>query len=227
MKKTPPDIYPRNKCTKFQPIPTIFGPSTPPQSFWGHTDRQTLSDSSSTEVENCKKLLHNYDLLCDILNRHTELKEKFSLVFETVAKPQNLIFAKRFLTPDEIETVTKFAERFCAVYPVHFDKNIKPKMHFLSFDIPRFLKTHKTIGLLSEEEGESLHAAINMENRVLACMKQDSKRLLLSLRRHAIRSECDKTLLARKSRICKSCKSQNERSYFKNGLCGKCGTKQG
>jgi len=33
MKKTPPDIHPRNKCTKFQPNSTIFGLSRLPQSF--------------------------------------------------------------------------------------------------------------------------------------------------------------------------------------------------
>jgi len=46
MKKIPPDIHPRNKCTKFQP--------GLPQSFM-YTDRHLL-DSSSTEVENIFRL---------------------------------------------------------------------------------------------------------------------------------------------------------------------------
>ena len=33
MKKTPPGIYPRNKCTKFQPNRTIFEACSLPQSF--------------------------------------------------------------------------------------------------------------------------------------------------------------------------------------------------
>ena len=58
MKKTPPDIYPRNNCAKFQPKRTIFEVSSTPQSFGTYTQTdthihtQTLSDSSSTEVEN-------------------------------------------------------------------------------------------------------------------------------------------------------------------------------
>jgi len=48
-KKTAPGLYLRNKCTKFQPNPTILGLCRLPQSF--RTDRQTLPDSSSTEVE--------------------------------------------------------------------------------------------------------------------------------------------------------------------------------
>ena len=70
MNKSPPGIYPRNKCAKFQPNPSIFEVSRLPQSFWDihttdrqtdrhidrQTDRQTFSDSSSTEVENIKQL---------------------------------------------------------------------------------------------------------------------------------------------------------------------------
>ena len=50
MKKTPPDIHPRNKCAKFQPNSTIFEASSTDR----QTDKQTLSDSSSTEVENSR-----------------------------------------------------------------------------------------------------------------------------------------------------------------------------
>ena len=46
MKKTPPDIHPRNKCTKFQPNWTIFKVSRLPQSFRTdiHTYRHTYID---------------------------------------------------------------------------------------------------------------------------------------------------------------------------------------
>jgi len=48
-KNTPPDIHPRNKCTKFQPF---LGSLGYPKVLCAHTNTQTLSDSSSTEVEN-------------------------------------------------------------------------------------------------------------------------------------------------------------------------------
>ena len=41
MKKTPPGICPKSKCTKFQPDTTIYGVSSLPQSFCAQTDRQT------------------------------------------------------------------------------------------------------------------------------------------------------------------------------------------
>ena len=35
------------------------------------------------------------------------------------------------------------------------------KIHELVFDIPCFVEEHETVGLFSEEEGESLHHEIN------------------------------------------------------------------
>ena len=57
MRKTHPDIHPRNKCAKFQPNPTIFESPGYPKVFGTRTqtDRQTFSDFSSTEVENKKR----------------------------------------------------------------------------------------------------------------------------------------------------------------------------
>ena len=49
MKKTPPGIHTRKKCAKFQPNRTIKSPACP--KVFGQTCIQTLSDSSSTEVE--------------------------------------------------------------------------------------------------------------------------------------------------------------------------------
>ena len=73
-------------------------------------------------------------------------------------------------------------------------------MHFYSFDVPEFIKKHRTLGLLSEEEGESLHAAFNMENRQLVSVRQGGQRMYLSLKRHTLRSQCDKSLLKKPKR---------------------------
>ena len=110
-------------------------------------------------------------MLCDVLDDGPE-KTKLKKIFEIFSAPRDLLFAKRFLNEDEISYACKKCEEFCEEYPLLFPgKTIKPKMHFYSFDVPRFLKKHKTLGLLSEEEGESSHSAINMENRVLACVR--------------------------------------------------------
>ena len=47
MKKTPPDIHPRNKCAKFQPNRTIFEVSRLPQSFGTYTQTDTHTDTHS------------------------------------------------------------------------------------------------------------------------------------------------------------------------------------
>ena len=68
-------------------------------------------------------------------------------------------------------------------------------MHEYIYTVPRFVMNHKTLGLLSEEEGESLHAALNMEFRNLMSVKESEFKLYLGLRRHALRSMSDKKLI--------------------------------
>ena len=47
------------------------------------------------------------------------------------------------------------------------------KIHELVFDIPCFVEEHETVGLFSEEEGESLHHEINFESVQLSCVRSD------------------------------------------------------
>ena len=61
---------------------------------------------------------------------------------------------------------------------------------------------YNSIKLLSEEEGESLHNAFNMENRLLLSVKSKGESMKLSVKRHCIRSQSDKELLAPKRRLC-------------------------
>ena len=40
----------------------------------------------------------------------------------------------------------------CPIFPVYFpDVPLTRKIHELAFDVPRFVKEHKTVGLFSEE----------------------------------------------------------------------------
>ena len=51
------------------------------------------------------------------------------------------------------------------------------KIHELIFNIPRFVKNKlKTIGMLSEQDGESKHAAVKAE-RSLACVCNHAERI--------------------------------------------------
>jgi len=94
----------------------------------------------------CKIILHNYNLICNVLNDHPSFKEIFLKIFKLFAAPRDLLFAKRFLTEEEINDVCRDCHEFCNIYTVLFkNKTIKPKMHFYSFDVPRFLKHLKQL----------------------------------------------------------------------------------
>lgn len=163
---------------------------------------------------------------CCVLDGYPVEKVKFKEIFKLFSEPRNLLFAKRFLSDKEIENIIFMCEEFCKKYPVLFpDKNIKAKMHFYSLDVPNFIKTHKTLGLLSEEEGESLHAAFNMENRQLYSVRNGGHRMFLGLKRHTLRSKCDKDLLSPPKRLCKCSdhgRSAQKRTFLVNGSCENC-----
>ena len=97
---------------------------------------------------------------------------------------------------------------------------LKPKMHLYSYDVPNFIKRHKTLEFLSEEEGESLHNTFNMENRILASVQKPGERMHLGLKRHALRAQCDKSLIAPKKRLClcsENGKDNKNRVFLKEG----------
>ena len=74
-----------------------------------------------------------------------------------------LISAERFLTEDEILSVEELCMGF-GKFTIHFpNETVTRVMHELIFDIPCFLAEHRTLGYLSEEEGESLHCSINKQ----------------------------------------------------------------
>ena len=67
------------------------------------------------------------------------------------------------------------------------------------------MSKHKTIGMLSEQEGESKHAAINAELRSLACVRYHAERIRLVVEREELRSDMNKDLLKPKARMCSVC----------------------
>ena len=89
-----------------------------------------------------------------------------------------------------------------------------------------FLILLKGMRFLSEEEGESLHNAFNMENRQLVSVRNESERIHLSMKRHALRSQCNKSLILASKRLCK-CSAQglkSNRIFLKDGqtMCPEC-----
>ena len=100
-------------------------------------------------------------------------------------------------------------------------RNITPNIHELVFNIPLFVQKHKTIGMLSEQEGESKHASINAEIQPLANVRNASGRICSVLEREGLRSMMDKKLLLPENRICSLCKEGSIRSFLRAGIDGK------
>ena len=76
-------------------------------------------------------------------------------------------------------------------------------IHELALDVSRFVKEHKTVGLFSEEEGESIHHAINLEGAQLAGVRQKDLQLRFLIERHETRTQADGSLLVQRPRKCR------------------------
>ena len=96
-------------------------------------------------------------------------------------------------------------------------------MHELIFDVPRFAKNHATLGLLSEEEGESLHNSVNQELRQLHGVRDEKQKLRLLLTRQELWGKADRKLQQAKVRKCVKCSTPKQRVFYREGKCYVCG----
>ena len=158
----------------------------------------------------CVIVLNRYHVLTDIIADNEEMCSKFNVVFSIYSNAMKLIMARRFPNDEEIDDLCQQCKLFGEVFPTHFpQRNITRKIHELVFNLPRFVRVHKTIGLLSEQEGESKHAAVNAELRSLASMRNHADRLHLVLKRKELRSYMNKGLLKPKTRLCINCSNDH------------------
>ena len=93
--------------------------------------------------------------------------------------------------------------------------------------VPSFVRKYRTVGMLSEQEGESKHSAMNAELRPLANVRNASERIRLLLEREELRSSMDKNLIRPEGRMCLKCKESNQRTSLRaafdgNRYCPKC-----
>ena len=126
---------------------------------------------------------------------------------------------KGYLSLEEIDTLVfscyEFGAKFQAYIP---DVSLNPKIHELAFDVPHFVKEHKAVGLFNEEEGESIHHAINLEGAQLVGVQQKKSWLRLLIQQHETRSQVDQSLLAMRPKKCRECVGQ-EWAFLKNNTC--------
>ena len=175
----------------------------------------------------CKLILKNHELVCSVLSTSPDLHTKFVDIFSIFAEVQPLLFRKNYLTVVEIARVKYLCNLFGERYPVCFpDETITRKMHELIFDVPRFLENHNTVGLYSEEEGESIHNAINQELRQLCCVRNNAQKLKLLLRRQELRGRADRSLLVPVRRLCQRCLVGGVSTFLRQGKCNICDLEQ-
>ena len=114
-----------------------------------------------------KNDVSNFSKLCSVL-LDENLKKKFVDLFDLYSVARNLMARKGYLNSEKIDTLTFSCYGFGSKFSVYFpDVPLTRKIHELTFDVPGFAKEHKTVGLFSEEEGESIHPAIDLEDAQL------------------------------------------------------------
>ena len=157
---------------------------------------------SGTFVGNhCVSVLQHYSKICDFI-QGSELKDKLNELFHLFSRIQPLMSANRFLSDEEVSSLCDLCETFGELYPVYLDDSIPRKVHELICTVPRFVRKHRTLGLLGEQSSESLHAAVNMEMRQLASVKNKSEKLRLTFVRQELRAAADKTMIQSVKRLC-------------------------
>ncbi|XP_065657042.1 uncharacterized protein LOC136082278 [Hydra vulgaris] len=190
-------------------------------------------------LNNSQELLNQIDQLTSENKTNMEQIEKFKIqVFKLEVEITDLNFKNRALNTycnslsSQLETmsirlitelhqyINLFAIEFHACFP---NESITRKMHELIFNVPLFVKFHKTIGLLSEEEGECLHNSVNKELRQLHSVKNQEQKLHLVLKRFELHSKADRKLQASKVRKCVVCSERGKNSFYRQGLCLVCG----
>lgn len=110
-----------------------------------------------------------------------EERRKLKTLLTILGDIQNY-FASQFLIEDEIVKLTRYCKEFATklkeFYP---NQSVTPKMHFLVTHVPQFARRHKTLGLLSEQSLESLHAKVNGIERQFSGIRDVERRMKLMM----------------------------------------------
>jgi hypothetical protein len=98
-------------------------------------------------------------------------------LFQLFAGCYKLYTADRYLSLDEIASLSQQCRSFGTKFYQYFPReSITLKMHMLAVDIPRFARTHGTVGLYNEQAVESMHAGANQLLRDYAGVGENMKK---------------------------------------------------
>ena len=143
-------------------------------------------------------VLQNHKNMCDFMQGNG-MQEEITHLFKIISEIQPPQYSNRFLREEEVVMIlAHIIQSICQM------KEFFRKVHELVITVPRFVKQHRTIGLLSEQSSESLHAAVKMEARSLDLFSTATDQLRLRFVRQEIRANTDKKLLERENRFCKN-----------------------
>ena len=99
----------------------------------------------------CVIVLKKFKTLTNVIV-DKDVCEKFNAVFNLFSKIMNLLMARRFLSEEEVNSLEILCYEFGTIFPAYFPyRNITRKIHELVFNVPCFVRKHKTIGMLSEQ----------------------------------------------------------------------------
>ena len=164
----------------------------------------------------CIKVLENYPVLTSVLG---ETGAMYDWMFSTLSDIMKLVMARRFLEDDEIDRLEQLCHSFGAKFPMVFpDRNITFKIHELVFNVPIFARKWRTVGLMCEQGGESLHAVLKAEFRTVTCVRNRAEKLLLVLQHDEITSAAKKDSMTPTPRMCTTCKTG--RAFLRSGSDG-------
>ena len=144
----------------------------------------------------CVIALKSYLVLTSVISDKKESFGIFNEIINIFDKMMSLVMARKFLNNEEIERLGGLCNDFGKKFPIYFPtRKTTRKIHELIFNVPRFVTKYRTIGMLSEQEGESKHASVNAELRSIANVRSHAERIHLVLQREELRSISDKSLL--------------------------------
>ena len=131
----------------------------------------------------CVIVLKRFAVLTSIISGSNQnLYNKFNEIFKIFSDVMTIVMSRRFLEDHELSALDELCLNFGQMFSLYFpQRNITRKIHELIFNVPNFVQRHKTIGMLSEQEGESKHASINAEIRPLANVRNASEGIRLVL----------------------------------------------
>ena len=87
-------------------------------------------------------------------------------------------------------------------------------MHDFIFNLPRSAEKLGSVGLFSEESGESVHNAMNKDGRVYACVRDIAKKQELMATKHNIKNKLDRSITETNRKKCPNCGE-----FYKGGNC--------